>query len=140
MYDDRSKSIFPLWDVFRIIRPCVVRRLFFSKISMISILCRDGAVPSNVLKCVKFCYKIPIVDRLPDMFLRDVPEYVSNNVLIKCLEDYLLSIGDLSNCTRVLSKSGIVNKCGMLTKLGVVLCLILAPHVVDDSMLEILRI
>jgi len=139
-YEDSDRGIFPIWDVFRILRPCVVRRLFFSKISIISLSCGEDSMMDNVLKCVKFRYEVPIVGKLPEMFLKNVPEYVSNNILIKCLEDYLLSIGDLSNCMRVLYKAGIVNRHGMLTKLGVVLCLILAPHVVDDSMLEVLRI
>ncbi len=140
IYDDSERRTFPLWDVFKILRPCIVRKLFFSRISAISLSCVENSLSGNVLRCVKFRYEIPIVGKLPSMFLKDVPEYVSNNMLVKCFEDYLFSIGDLSNCVKILSKFGIVNRCGTFTKLGVVLCLILAPHVVDNSMIEILRV
>ncbi len=139
-YESSSDS-FNIYDFFRVLRPCIVRRIFLSKISSISISCVDDYDRDSVLKLLKFRYEIPIVKSLPDMFLRDVHSYVNDFYVVKCIEDYLFSVGaSLDKCARLLMKRGIINRSGMFTKLGVVLCLVLAPFIVDEDMLEILKI
>ncbi|NPA23230.1 MAG: hypothetical protein GXO23_02915 [Crenarchaeota archaeon] len=133
-------NYFRVSDFFRVLRPTVVRRLFFSKVSTISVSCSDDVDRDLVIRCLRFRYEVPIVGSLPEMFLKDVPRLVNDSVVVKCIEDYLFSSGDVSRCLKLLARSGIINRSGLLTKLGAVMCLVLAPFAVDESVLEILRL
>ncbi len=128
-----ESNVFSLFELAKVLRPRVMAMLGLSKIGEIRL--RTSADYRDALKNVRIKYEYPILRKLPDVLTRDVARVMSDQAIIKNFEDYVLGLGT-EHTARFLRSNGILTEDNMLTRLGQVLMLCLAPYAVTNDQLQ----
>jgi len=129
-------NVIPVYELSRVLRPRVMAMLGLSKVSEMRI--RSSLEYREALKAVKLRYEFPVISQLPDVLTRDLARVLSDPALIRELEDYILGLAT-ETALRHLKTSGILTNDGVLTRLGQVLILCLAPYMLSSEHIESLK-
>ncbi len=131
-----KSNIVPLYELSRVMRPRVMALLCSSKASELRV--RTNSDHQSALKLIKLRYEFPLVLSLPDVLTRDLAKAISDQVLVRNLEDYVLGLAT-EITVKQLKLSGVLSEEGLLTRLGQVLVLCLAPYMLPKEHVESLK-